>query len=78
MIETRKNTKNAAERYNTQKHNTLAQMQEPKRTSNGLYVWEVWTYKDDGTITDIRHYAEEIEGGKTMRISAEDYFYFLK
>ena len=65
--------KNALDRYNNQDNNTLSQMHEPIKTVNGLYVWEVWTYKTNGTITDIRYYAEDVNGGNTMRISLDDF-----
>jgi len=71
------NAMNAQNRYNAQKDNTLSQMQQPVETANGLYVWEVWTYNNSGTITNIRFYAEDVEGGTTMRISQEDYINFV-
>lgn len=70
--------KNALKRYNTQLDSTLAQMQQPIETRNGLYVWEVWTYTNEGTITDIRFYTEDINGGNTMRISKNDFLNLVK
>lgn len=64
---------NALQRYNNQNDSTLAQMQQPIETKSGLYIWEVWTYTDKGAITNIRFYAEDVNGGNTMRISAEDF-----
>ena len=68
----------APERYNTQTDSTLAQMQQPVETRNGLYVWETWTYNNEGTITDIRFYAEDVNGGNTMRISRNDFLDLIK
>ena len=72
-----KNIQNALQRYNSQAGNTLRQMQKPIETGTGLYMWEVWTYKRDGSITDIRYYAEGVSGGNTIRISKKDVFYLV-
>jgi len=62
---------NAAARYATQNENN-ATMQEPILTSSGLYVWEQLTFKNN-TISEIRYYAEDENGGNTMRISQNDF-----
>ena len=67
---------NALERFNSQDENN-ATMQEPKETRNGLYIWEQWTYEGDN-ISDIRFYCEDINGGKTYRLSLEDYLKLSK
>ena len=68
----------ASERYNNQKDNTLSQMQKPFETKNGLFVWETWTYNNKGVITDIRYYAEDSNGGNTMRLTQSNYLHLLK
>ena len=68
---------NALERYNSQDQDRINTMQEPVLTNNGLYVWETWTIKNT-TITSIMHFAEDKDGGNTMRISTENYLNFIK
>ena len=66
---------NALERFNNQDENNVT-MQKPFQTSSDLYVWENWTYDLNGNVTDIRFYCEDINGGKTFRVSHEDYIFF--
>ena len=68
---------NALERFNNQDENNVT-MQKPFQTSTDLYVWENWTYDLQGNITDIRYYCEDINGGKTFRVSEEDYIFFTE
>jgi hypothetical protein len=65
------NKQNAYQRYQNQDQDNAC-MQEPVKTRNGLYIWEHWTYKY-GNVTSIRYYAEDINGGNTMRLSKGDY-----
>ena len=66
----------ALERFNNQDQNNVT-MQMPIETKNGLYIWEQWTYDGDN-VTDIRFYCEDVNGGKTLRISVEDYLKLRK
>jgi hypothetical protein len=70
---------NALQRYEIAKNDINAiNMSEPFETISELYVWSVDTLNDfdDTQITSSRYYAEDINGGKTMRISFEDYLFF--
>jgi len=67
---------NALERFNKQDDNRVT-MQEPKETRNGFYIWEQWTYNGD-SISDIRYYCEDVNGGKTFRLGLEDYLKLSK
>ena len=67
---------NALQRCNNQDQNNVT-MQEPNETKTGLYIWEQWTYEGDN-VSDIRFYCEDIKGGKTTRLSFEDYIKMLR
>lgn len=66
---------NARQRYEKQLEQdiVMSQMQEPILTKSGLYIWENWTYNNEGNITDIRYFAEDKDGGKIFRISFENF-----
>ena len=64
---------NALERYYNQDQDN-AGMQKPFQTVSDLYVWEQWTWKDTD-ITSIRFYCEDINGGRTFRLSHEDFLF---
>ena len=67
---------NALERFNSQDADQINTMQEPTLTNSGLYVWEAWTFKGNN-ISSVRYFAEDKDGGSTMRISAEDFIRFV-
>jgi len=74
-------TLNAMKRYEMAKNDINAiNMTEPFETTTELYVWSVDTLNpfDEGEITSSRYYAEDINGGNTMRISLEDYIFFFE
>ena len=64
-------------KYNSQSVSELTQKQDIIKTRNGLDVWEVWTYNNKGNITDIRYYAKDITGGKTIRLGKNDFLYLI-
>lgn len=67
---------NALERYNTAKEDLKRQMQEPIKTSNGLYIWEMHNYSVDGKkINSITYWAEDINGGNKMKLNQEDFIF---
>jgi hypothetical protein len=67
---------NALERYNKQDKDGSKQMQYPIKTRNGLYVWELWTFKNNKIY--ISYFAEGVDGGNIIKISIEDYIYLIK
>lgn len=67
---------NALERFNQQDENNIT-MQKPIETRSGLYIWEQWTYNGD-SVSDIRFYSEDVNGGKTFRLGVEDYLKLMK
>ena len=69
--------KNALERYKSQKDDVNPQMQEPILTRNGLYIWELWTFRGD-KISTISYYAEDKDGGNIRRISSKDFINLVK
>lgn len=70
---------NALQRYEIAKNDINAiNMSKPFETISELYVWSVDTLNpfDDTQITSSRYYAEDINGGDTMRLSFEDFIFF--